>query len=102
MMAGYITNYRQLADSEAKRLALDIAEAGIDGILPETVIPKNVSFDRRKRILTVQNQSFDASKGKIYVIGGGKGTSKIAEVIEGIIGPENIEWGIVNDNNPHG
>ena len=55
-----------------------------------------VKFDPSAKILSINNMDFDVSKGRIFVIGGGKASGLMAQTLEEIIDPENITGGYVN------
>lgn len=90
-----INNRQKLATTELRGQALDIIEAAIARVLPEAIMGSTVSFDRKGRVLTVEGHNYDASQGRIFVIGGGKASGLMAVEIEQIIGPDNIAAGIV-------
>jgi glycerate-2-kinase len=96
-----ITNKCELSITPLRAQTLDIIEAGIFKVLPSTVMNHTVKFDPSTRILSIINKDFDVSKGRIFVTGGGKASGLMAQILEEIIGPENIIDGYVNsiDNN---
>ncbi len=55
-----------------------------------------VKFNPSTKIISILNKDFDVSKGRIFVIGGGKASRLMAQTLEEIIGPENITCGYVN------
>lgn len=90
-----IKNKEQLCkNSFKKRIVLDILEAGIERVLPQNVLNKSVFFDKTNKILKVEEEEFKI-KGRIFVIGGGKASGRMAKSLEEIIGYENIEDGVV-------
>ncbi len=91
-----IKNRDTLATTELRQQALAIVEAGINGALPPAVVKSAVKYDSSRRILTIQNHPYYLSKGRIFVIGGGKASGLMAETLENIINPENISAGVVN------
>ncbi len=91
-----IRNRKEIATTELREKALDIIEAGISRVLPSMLMKSAVSFDSEKKILTIHNNVYDASKGRIFVIGGGKAVGLMAEALEDIIGSENITDGVLN------
>jgi glycerate 2-kinase len=91
-----IKNRKALATSKLREKALDILEAGIERVLPSTVMRTSVSFDPVIKTLFVNEDSYKVN-GRIFVIGGGKASGLMAQTVERIIGPENIEAGIVID-----
>ncbi len=91
-----IKNRRELATSRLREKALDIIEAGIERVLPGAVMQTAVSFDPATRTFSV-NKNSQKVTGRIFVIGGGKASGLMAQTLEKITGPENIEAGIVID-----
>jgi len=91
-----IKNFDSLSTTLSRRNILEIIEAGIISVLPENLIRHTVQYDTVKKVLTVNNDTFDVSSGRIFVIGGGKASGRMAQVLEGIIGSGNITDGIVN------
>ena len=91
-----IKNKNRLATSSLGKAAIDIIEAGISSVLPDKLLKSAVNFDSRDLILQVQNQKYDTSTGRIFVIGGGKASGLMAQALEKIIGSANITGGVVN------
>ena len=89
-------NYKSIACSIERRLLLSLVECGINSALPKNFMQRSIKF--RKGILTAQKRKFDLRGKRIFVIGFGKMSNEMALEIEGIIGPENIEFGIVISN----
>jgi glycerate-2-kinase len=94
-----IKNKNELSKTVLRKQALDIVEAGIAAVLPAKIIKHVVKFNVSKRILSINNENYNVSKGRIFVIGGGKASGLMAETLEEIIGAENITAGVVNCNN---
>ena len=81
----WIKNFKELAVTENRKLALTIAEAGLESINTETVIVNSVKL--QDNILSVMGKSFDLSKfKKIKVIGFGKASLDSALALEKILG----------------
>ena len=95
-MQSVIKNKSELSITPLRAQALDIIEAGIFQVLPSTVMKHTVKFDPANRILAINNENFDVSKGRLFVIGGGKASGLMAQTLEEIISPENITCGFVN------
>ncbi len=91
-----IKNKDELSITELRRHALEIVETGIERVLPSKIMVHAVKYNPSKKILTINNKGYDISKGRIFVIGGGKASGLMAETLEKIIGPENITNGVVN------
>ncbi|MFC1933476.1 glycerate kinase [Chloroflexota bacterium] len=90
-----IRNKQELATTELRTQALEIIEVGIERVLPEVLMRSSVSYDHSNRILTVNGHNYDVSKGRIFVIGGGKASGLMAKTIEDIVGVNNIMAGVV-------
>lgn len=90
-----IKNRSELETTELRKKALDIIESGIDSVLPKNLM-KILKFDSSSRKFYVGENCYDCSKGRIFVIGAGKASGKMALEIESVIGTENIECGIVS------
>lgn len=81
----WIKNFTELAETENRKLALEIAEAGYDAIDTEKVLIKAVSVENN--FLKVQEKIFDLSLFKrIKVVGFGKASSIAAFTLEKILG----------------
>jgi hydroxypyruvate reductase/glycerate 2-kinase len=91
-----IKNRQELATSKLRENAIDIIEAGIERVLPSTIVQASVSFDPVTKTLYI-NEYTCRVNGRIFVIGGGKASGLMAQTLEEIVGPENIEAGIVID-----
>ncbi len=97
-----IKNTAELASTYLRKSVLDIVESGITMVLPATIIESAVKYNGAKRIFTVNGDKYDVSRGRIFVIGGGKATDLMAQTLETIISPINITDGIVNCKNCSG
>lgn len=100
-----IKNKEEIAKSELRRQALDMIEAGIERVLPSRLVKEAVSYDGERKMLKVQDKTYDLSRGRVFVVGGGKASGQMAEALEEILGPTNITDGVVNclddDYHPH-
>jgi glycerate-2-kinase len=56
----------------------------------------SLKIDHSKKILSIEDKDYDMSKGRIFVMGGGKASGLMSQTLEEIIGPENITAGTVN------
>jgi glycerate 2-kinase len=93
---GIIKNRPRLATSDLRRQALDIIEAGIARVLPSVFLPAALSFDPSAGKLTVCGDAYELH-GRLFVVGGGKASGFMAQVLENLVGAENITAGIVID-----
>ena len=93
MTENQIKNLKNLAITENRRLALEIAEVGFDSINTEKVILNSIKLENN--ILKINNESFDLSKFKrIKVVGFGKASCDGALALEKVLGNK-IEEGVV-------
>jgi glycerate 2-kinase len=95
-MSVIIKNSEELVTSGQRAAAIEIIEAGIRRVLPSSLIRKSVKYDRSKKGLSVNGHQYGLSKGRIFVVGGGKASGAMAVELEKIIGPQSITAGIVN------
>ena len=91
-----IKNKDALSTTKLKKQALDIIEAGIVRVLPPNIMKSALRYDAADRVLTINGDTYHLSKGRVFVIGGGKASGLMAETLENIINPENISAGAVN------
>ncbi|MFP4111914.1 MAG: glycerate kinase [Candidatus Woesearchaeota archaeon] len=91
-----IKNIKELSISKERKIALDLIEVGIKRVLPDTIMKTSVQFDKQRKILYVNSDSYDVSKGRIFVVGGGKASGLMAKTLEKIVGSRNITEGFVN------
>ncbi|MFA6296492.1 MAG: DUF4147 domain-containing protein [Patescibacteria group bacterium] len=90
-----IKNKSQLATTETRKQALEILEAGIKNVLPDKIVKDFINFDSKTKTLKIQEEEF-IIKDRIFVIGAGKATGKMAESLEQVLGKNNITAGIIN------
>lgn len=89
----WIKNYDSIANTENRKLALSIAEAGLDAINTEMVIKRSIILDGDN--LSISGTNFDLSKfSKIKVVGFGKCSCEAAIALENIL-KEKINEGVV-------
>ncbi|MDY6959905.1 MAG: glycerate kinase, partial [Halobacteriota archaeon] len=91
-----IKNWDEIATTKLRSEALEIVEAGIGRVLPPNVMRSSVKYDSKKEVLSIEDDSYDISSGRVFVIGGGKASGMMAETLEGIIGIEKISGGVIN------
>ena len=91
-----IRNRHEISITELRKQALDIIEAGIERVLPPNIMRSVVRYETAGRILTVGDDVYHLSRGRIFVIGGGKASGLMAETFESIIHPDNITTGVVS------
>jgi glycerate 2-kinase len=89
-----IKNWEHLATSELRRWALQIIEAGIIRVMPDTIMQTAVSFERSSKTLSIKNDVFSVN-GRLFIIGGGKASGLMAQTLENILGIDVIESGLV-------
>lgn len=93
---GIIKNYNELAVTPERKTVLDLIEAGIRRVQPHKLMETAVRYNKTFNSVVVQNNSYDVISGRIFVIGGGKASGRMAEKFEEIVGAKNITAGIVN------
>lgn len=91
-----INNREELISSGSRARAVELIEAGITRVLPANLLRVSVKYRRSRKRLIVEGADYDVSRGRLFVIGGGKASGLMAEELEKIIGPEHITAGIVN------
>ena len=91
-----IRNFKHLAVSNQRKIALQIIEEGLKSIKTENVMRNSVKL--KNNFLVIQNKRFNLKRFKhIYVIGGGKASHLMAAYLERLLG-NRIDYGIVNSN----
>jgi len=90
-----IKNKKELSTTKLRKKAINIIEAGIEEVLPSNLMCQAVKFDKKKKVLTIQEKEYDVSGSKIFVVGGGKAAGLMAESLESILGAENISGGVL-------
>lgn len=91
-----IKNKPKISGSRERKQVIQLIEAGIEAARPENLMKKAVRYGKEFNSLIINNNEFNLLSGRIFVIGGGKATGKMAEIFENIVGAENITAGIVN------
>ncbi|UCD09107.1 MAG: DUF4147 domain-containing protein [Dehalococcoidales bacterium] len=91
-----IKNRDELTTTFLREQALDIIEAGISRVLPPGLMRSAVSYDKNSDILTIGGDSYNLAQGRVFVVGGGKASGLMAEVLEDIVSPNKITAGIIN------
>lgn len=93
MKEHWIKNFDELATIENRKLALEIAEAGLEAINTQKVIHSSLSL--KDNILSIKGEQFDLAKFKrIKVVGFGKASCEAAFALEKVLGSK-IEEGAV-------
>ncbi|MDH5447806.1 MAG: glycerate kinase [Candidatus Bathyarchaeota archaeon] len=89
-----IENAKSKLDKKARKLALNALEAALEAADPKEIIRSKVTV--KDNTLRIGQHKFDLKKfRRIYVVGGGKASGKMAEALESIFG-NRISSGIVN------
>lgn len=84
---GLIKNYPELASSDSRKLVLNLIEAGLSAIKPDTVLNKN--FGLLGDTLQISNKIYDLKNyDRLFLIGFGKGSATISKIIEQTLGPK--------------
>ena len=90
-----IRNFKELAETDLRKAALEIAEAGLDAIDTEKYIKKEVILE--ENTLSVKGREFDLSHfERIFVVGVGKCALEAGRALEDILG-KRLNGGIVLD-----
>ncbi len=97
-MRTIIKNKAELSTTKLRKDALDIIESGITAVSPDILMKSQIKYDFENDSIIIKGRHISLSKGRIFVIGGGKAVGRMAEVLEEIIPPEKITAGIVNCN----
>jgi glycerate 2-kinase len=93
-----IKNKDELATTDLRKLALEIIESGISRVLPSVIMQSSVKFDNSRGILSINDDTYNIRKGRIFVVGGGKASGLMAKSLEEILGKESIASGVVSCN----
>ncbi|MCX5993032.1 MAG: DUF4147 domain-containing protein, partial [Chloroflexi bacterium] len=91
-----IKNREELITPGQRARAVELIEAGISRVLPSNLMRTSVKYSHSQKRLSVNGHKYDLSKGRVFVVGGGKASGSMAIELEKIIGPESITAGIVN------
>ena len=91
-----IKNRGELITSGQRARSVELIEAGISRVLPSNLMRASVKYNAGRKRLSVNSQKYDVSKGRVFVVGGGKASGLMAAELEKIMGPESITAGIVN------
>jgi glycerate 2-kinase len=95
-----IKNFEDLAVSRARKIALGIAEAGLEAIDTARAVKKNIR--REGDFLLVRDKKFSFQPGsRLVVIGVGKCSLEAAGALEDVLGDE-ISGGVVIDVHKNG
>jgi hydroxypyruvate reductase/glycerate 2-kinase len=90
-----IKNKNEIAITKLRKQVLDVVEYGIKQVLPYKLMKDALKYNSARKVLKIKNDVYKIT-GRIFVVGGGKASSAMAEELEKIIGAENIEAGIIN------
>lgn len=91
-----VKNREDLISSSLRARALELIEAGINRVLPANLMRAAVKYSAAKRRLTVGGVKYDLSRGRVFIVGGGKASGLMAEEMERVIGPGMVTAGIIN------
>jgi len=85
-------NSIKTGQADARQILLHALES----VFPESAVRSHVSFDRKKQVLTVDDQQYDLTRfDKIYVVGGGKAGRRTGAELAAILG-DRITAGVLN------
>ena len=91
-----IKNKKELTSTKLRSDLVDMLEAGVSGVHPAVLMEQAVAYNRDFNAIRVNTNEFAMLRGRIFVVGGGKGAGEMALALERIVGPEMITDGIVN------
>ncbi len=91
-----VKNREELITSGQRARAIELIEAGISRVLPSNLMRASVKYYYSRKWLSVNGQKYDLSRGRVFVVGGGKASGSMAAELEKIVGPGLITAGIVN------
>ncbi|MBN1376053.1 MAG: DUF4147 domain-containing protein [Dehalococcoidia bacterium] len=91
-----IKNREELISSGLRARAVELIEAGVTSVLPENLLRRSVKCRQATRKLIIEGGKYNLSRGRLFVIGGGKASGMMAEEIERIISADMITAGVVN------
>lgn len=94
-----IKNREELITSSLRARAVELIEAGIKRVLPAELMHSAVKYNNRTRRLSIMDKKkYVIGRSRVFVVGGGKASGRMAEELESILGASNITAGIVNCN----
>lgn len=91
-----IKNREELVWSSLRARAVELIEAGIRRVLPRYLLQSTVKIKPRSKKLIIAGNIYDVSRGRVFVIGGGKASGLMAQELEHILKPDTITAGAVN------
>jgi glycerate-2-kinase len=89
-----IKNGLEIGDTALRRQAIKILESGIEAVLPSDILSAAVAYFPGHNMLSI-NGLFHHIGRRIFVIGGGKASGKMAEALEKILPTSRIVDGLV-------
>lgn len=93
---GIIKNYNTLCTSDNRKIVLDLIEEGLKETSPDILIKKMVNINGD--VMTIQNTKVNLNQYKrIFLIGFGKGSSLISNLIIDLIGEKRLYKGFIID-----
>lgn len=90
------SHYQELSTSQTKKDLLDVANEGIQAVLPRNCIQNKVAFDNG--ILTIHEREISLVGKRVFVIGAGKAAAAMAVELEQLLGIDTIVDGVVISN----
>ncbi len=91
---GLIKNFDTLATSEKRKKALEIVEAGLEAIQPQSVLHQELGMKNNE--LSIMDRKFNLNNyARIFVVGFGKGSSGVVKYVENLLGEKMTDgWDI--------
>jgi len=92
----FYKNYENITTTDLRKKVLEVIQTGIESVNPYSLVKKSLRYNETFNSVVINNNTFDLLRGRIFVIGAGKAAGMMAEMVEKIIGVENITAGFVN------
>mgnify|MGYP000067064175 CR=1 FL=1 len=90
-----IKNFESLNKTPQRKICLDLIEAALSSIQPQTIIQKNFSLNNN--LLTIQDKIIDLIRfERIFLLGFGKGSAGLSKHIESTLGNLLIEGYVID------
>ena len=90
------SNYNNVAKNDSRKEILKLAEIGIKSVMPKSVMKSKVKYSNGN--LYIEDNLYQINSKRVFIIGAGKASAKMALELEKIIGPDNITDGIIISN----
>ena len=91
-----IKNREELIWSGLRARAVELIDTGISRVLPGNLLQSAIKLNKKRKQLNIKGVSYDISRSRIFIIGGGKAARLMATELELILGAESITAGAIN------